>query len=97
MNEIKKCQYGEQNKLAKDLGISRDTFHRWKKEFGLPIKIYSESEKLELMNILCRRTAQLLRKTTLLKIRCPRRRMTICGPGILQRKKEQKESKWNTP
>ncbi|KAI3417802.1 hypothetical protein GPALN_012077 [Globodera pallida] len=37
MDEIKMSQRGEQNKLAKDLGISHDTFHRWKKEFGLPI------------------------------------------------------------
>uniref|UniRef100_A0A914H843 Uncharacterized protein n=1 Tax=Globodera rostochiensis TaxID=31243 RepID=A0A914H843_GLORO len=51
MDEIKMSQFGEQNKLIKDLGISKDTFYRWKKEFGLPITKtqYSESEKLELL------------------------------------------------
>uniref|UniRef100_A0A914H8U1 Uncharacterized protein n=1 Tax=Globodera rostochiensis TaxID=31243 RepID=A0A914H8U1_GLORO len=52
IDEIKMCQPGEQNKLAKDLGISEETFCCWKKEFGLPVNsqiIYSESEKKELM------------------------------------------------
>uniref|UniRef100_A0A914IBD3 Uncharacterized protein n=1 Tax=Globodera rostochiensis TaxID=31243 RepID=A0A914IBD3_GLORO len=52
MDEIKMSQHGEQNKLAKDLAISRNTFCCWKKEFGLPVNskiLYSESEKLELM------------------------------------------------
>uniref|UniRef100_A0A914H3G3 Transposase n=1 Tax=Globodera rostochiensis TaxID=31243 RepID=A0A914H3G3_GLORO len=52
MNEIKMRQRGGQNKLIKDLGISKDTFFNWKKEFGFPndsqIK-YSDSEKLKLM------------------------------------------------
>uniref|UniRef100_A0A914H874 Transposase n=1 Tax=Globodera rostochiensis TaxID=31243 RepID=A0A914H874_GLORO len=46
------CQYGEQKKLIKDLGISTDTFINWKKEFGLPIDSqikYSNKKKLELM------------------------------------------------
>uniref|UniRef100_A0A914GVH1 Transposase n=1 Tax=Globodera rostochiensis TaxID=31243 RepID=A0A914GVH1_GLORO len=43
-------QWGEQNKLCKDLSISYETFVSWKKEFGLPIDSqikYSDSEKLK--------------------------------------------------
>uniref|UniRef100_A0A914H5A0 Uncharacterized protein n=1 Tax=Globodera rostochiensis TaxID=31243 RepID=A0A914H5A0_GLORO len=52
IDEIKRCQPGEQIKLIKDLGISEGAFNSWKKEFGLPINsniIYSDSEKMELM------------------------------------------------
>uniref|UniRef100_A0A914H9E5 Transposase n=1 Tax=Globodera rostochiensis TaxID=31243 RepID=A0A914H9E5_GLORO len=105
------CQYGEQIKLIKDLGISEVTFRCWKKEFGLPIDSkYSDSEKLELMEKYYKikqinpklnvtdiaKRLNISSITTLLNIQCPRR-MINCGPGIAQRIKEQKELMWNTP
>uniref|UniRef100_A0A914HUC0 Uncharacterized protein n=1 Tax=Globodera rostochiensis TaxID=31243 RepID=A0A914HUC0_GLORO len=52
MDEIKMSKYGEQTKLAKEFGISKETICRWKKEFGLPVNsqiIYSNKERKELM------------------------------------------------
>uniref|UniRef100_A0A914HIS6 Transposase n=1 Tax=Globodera rostochiensis TaxID=31243 RepID=A0A914HIS6_GLORO len=54
MDEIKMSQHGEKIKIIKDLGISRDKFYRWQKEFGLPVNskiIYSDKEKKRLMKI----------------------------------------------